>query len=101
MIVIVRFVPVLIRGLDSQFVTANIVMVCLGITLVDEMPVFADDVLDEQQVRQTQAEGEEDAQDDEQAGDTDADAHRKRCKCRTFSSGQSLSRWPSHERALV
>lgn len=53
MIVSVPFVFGMIRGLDSEFVTANVGMVCLGFGLVDEMPMFADDVLDEQHVRQT------------------------------------------------
>ncbi len=97
MIVLVALVSVMVLGLHTGFVIANFLLKRLGFAFVDEVAVFADDVLDEQQMGQTQAEGQEDAEDDEQAGDTYAQAHGKPCKRRTFSSGRALSRGPRHE----
>jgi len=83
MIVFVRIVRVAIfvlSDLSDRVRAADLLELRLLAMFVDEMPVFADRVLHEQHVREAGAEGEKDAEDDEQAGETQTNAERERAE---------------------
>lgn len=80
MVVFVRIVRIAICVLCDRVCAADLLELRFWAMFVDEMPVFANRVLHEQHVRKPSAEGEKDAEDDEQASETQTDPKRERGK---------------------